>query len=69
MEKVDDGRILEIVPQPDKYLSCNICKHPKTKGKYSELCFGKDNSTITIRLCDRCLNDFAEVLWKYLEEE
>lgn len=67
-QKSEDTRIIEIVPHPDKYLSCNICRTPNNKEGFHEISLGKDNNSLSIRMCDRCLNDFADKLWQYMEE-
>lgn len=46
------------------YRTCIICKERKEKGMH-ELKF----DTLSICLCSHCLSDFADTLWKYLEED
>lgn len=69
-------KILEISRCTDKYRRCNCCGNEiRDKERRQnlvddniihELCFGKDNQSTTIVLCNDCLNEFAEKLWEYL---
>lgn len=69
-------KILEIGRCADKYRRCNCCGN-ETRDKerrqnlvddniIHELSFGKDKQSITVALCNACLNEFAEKLWEYL---
>ena len=49
---------------------CNVCaKHTDNKQPVNEIMFGYNNSSISVILCDDCLNQFSDKLWKYLEEK
>lgn len=65
-------KILEISRCKDKHRSCNVCGNEIHKGRchvVHELNFGKNNQNISIAICSDCLNEFADNLWKYLEED
>ena len=58
--------ILKIKRTKERY--CNVCtKHTDSKQPVNELLFGYNNSSISVILCDDCLNQFSDKLWKYLE--
>ena len=71
-----DNRILKIERSTDKYRQCNVCGNDVNDHECNqqlvddnimhELRFGKDHHSITVCLCNRCLNDFAEKLWEYM---
>lgn len=72
------GEIIEIKKERDKYRYCNVChelvgdsvaSNFVVDNKMHELSFGRNNHSNTISLCTRCLNNFADLLWQYLEEE
>ena len=49
---------------------CNVCaKHTDNKQPVNEIMFGYNNSSISVILCDDCLNQFSDKLWQYLEEK
>lgn len=59
--------ILEIKRTKERY--CNVCaKHADNKQPVNEILFGCNNSSISVILCDDCLNQFSDKLWQYLEE-
>ena len=73
-------KILKIEKSPNNIISryCNVCgrdvydskaNNLNEDNKMHELSFGKNNYATVICLCTKCLNDFADALWKYLEEE
>lgn len=59
--------IIDLKECEDRYLSCNCCFNKDQAAKVHELRFGRNNNSISIRMCNSCLNEFAERLWKYLE--
>lgn len=69
-------KILEISKCTDKYRCCQCCGNEirdKERQKnlvddniIHELCFGKNKQSVTVALCNTCLNEFAEKLWEYL---
>ena len=71
-------KILKIKKANDFSRRCNVCgksiydsktNNLSKDNKMHELSFGRNNFSTTVCLCTECLNDFAEILWKYLEEE
>lgn len=72
------GEIISITTIRGKYSYCNVC-HKEIGGesadnlsignKAHELSFGSNNYSNTICLCTRCLNNFVDLLWQYLDEE
>lgn len=68
------NKILKIV-KTDEYYSCNICAkrcNEEVEGEYAtdsmhEISFGMDNHSTTVHVCTECLNEFSDVLWRYLE--
>lgn len=73
----EDG-ILEIKRMTSGYRYCNVCReevHDESVqnfvigNKGHELSFGRNNFSTTVCLCTKCLNNFADLLWRYLEEE
>lgn len=71
-------KILNICRCKDKHRDCNVCGnkiHRKNQQELvngtiiHEISFGKNNQSITVAICDNCLNEFADKLWKYLEED
>lgn len=71
-------RIMRVQRSTDKYCSCNIClKRAGDQDKEEmaehwtmhELQFGRDKTTQSIRICSECLNDFSDLLWKYMMTE
>lgn len=74
------NEIIKIEKVNERIRYCNVCrggtnlKKSKTTKlnediKMYELSFGNNNFYMTVSLCERCLNNFAEILWKFLEEE
>lgn len=79
-EKNNDGenKILKIERTTGGHHYCNICHELVgdeqvdnfvVGNKGHELAFGRNNFSITVCLCSKCLNQFADLLWQYLEEE
>lgn len=72
------GEIIAVQRMHGKHHYCNVC-HKEVGdeqvdnfvvgNKAHELSFGRNNHSNTICLCTRCLNNFADLLWQYLEEE
>lgn len=69
-------KILEIGRCTDRYSRCNVCGNEIHDREHRqnlvddniihELSFGKNRQSITVVLCNTCLNEFAEKLWEYL---
>lgn len=76
--KDGENEILEIKRMASGYHYCNVC-HEEVHdecvqnfvvgNKGHELAFGRNNFSTTVCLCTKCLNNFADLLWQYLEEE
>lgn len=78
-EPIKENEIIEIEKVKSHNRYCNVCNNEITEeasggtlnvdNRTHELRFGRNRHSTTISLCSRCLNNFAEVLWQYLEEE
>lgn len=69
-------KVLKVEISRDKHCSCNVCckrvSEKETNKDYVaeemyDLYFGKENFCTVIRLCNECLNEFADILWNFLE--
>lgn len=71
-------KVLKVEISKDRYCSCNVCYKrvsEKEKEKFIiaeqmyDVELGSERHTTVIRLCNECLNEFADVLWQRLESE
>lgn len=58
----------------NKFGFCNVCGENNLNEnneirEMHKLSFGRNNYATKIYLCTKCLNNFAEILQKHLEEE
>lgn len=71
------NKVLKVEISKDRYCSCNACYKrvsPKENtdvmaAEMYDLQFGRDGYTVVVRLCDECLNEFADNFWNFLESE
>lgn len=75
---MENNKVLKVEISKDRYCSCNACHKrvsPKEKdANYAvtemyDLQFGSEGYTVVVRLCNECLNEFADKLWNFLESE
>lgn len=62
------GKMLEIV-KTNEICSCNICseRHSNVEKIY-EVKLGTTRHHHVTTMCKECLNEFADVLWRHLEQ-
>lgn len=66
-------RIMRVKKCKDQLCSCNVCLKSTSdqtlQWPMHEIQFGYNNSTTSITICSMCLNDFSDLLWKYMMTE
>lgn len=63
-----ERKILTVHKSNDRYRHCNVCCSHDEKKVVNELMFGHDGQSISVMICDKCLSEFADKLWEYLDE-
>lgn len=61
-----DKSIIEIVKETDSAVNCNCCFCVDKDIPLHAIRLGRDNHSMYIRVCNDCLERFAERLWEYL---
>lgn len=52
-----------------EHSTCNSCKKKPVNGKLNEIIVGKNGEYMIVLLCTKCLNELADTLWQYLEND
>ena len=63
----DGNAIVKVIRTKERF--CNICgRHTREKCQVNEIVLGRNNQSLSVVMCDKCLDKFADVLWGYLEQ-
>ena len=71
-----EKKVLKVGISRDRSCSCNACYKRVSETEENKSVIAKEMYDITlgssrhvsvVRLCDECLNEFADILWQFLE--